>query len=309
MMEKQPRRENRQEQSHRFFDHEPLYQYIPVSQQEPGKTRPSIDDVRYVLTKIMWPRLVVLRVHHVLSASLPLMNLAHTGTCRVILDDVMCVVSPLGWMLHGIRLLINVVALLQHLFDVWTTEDKPILGEVYSNTPLKIRGTQFGNDLLWIIGALLPSSIIYTAALLGLDILWLASRSWIEITHLYLHANRSEMGEEVDLEQKKFLLNLLNLVSISAIATIKNFVLPAYMPLLAINPVLLFTFSLLSLAVTIICHLVGQYLEQKDTSSLDAGIQNTHKSERQISSVSFFKKPIALDKTEANQEIGIACVQ
>ena len=308
MMEKQPRRENRQEQSHRFFDREPLYQYIPVSQQEPGKTCPSIDDVRSVLTKIMWPRLVVLRIHHVLSASLPLMNLTHTGTCGIILDDVMCVVSPLGWMLHGIRLLINVVALLQHLLDVWMTEDKPYWGEVYTNTALKIRGTQFGNDLLWIIGATASSSLSSTAALLGLDMLWLASRLWIEITRLYLHADSSTVGEEIVLEEKKFFLNLLNLMSISAIAIIKNFVLPTYMPLLAVNPVLLFMFSLLSLAVTIICHLVGQSLEQKDTSSLNVGIQAVHQRGRQLHAVSFFKKPASLDNTETNQEIGTACV-
>lgn len=291
-MEKQLRREASASWSQNaFFNREPLYQYDTASIQASDGLQSSLDNIRSVFTKIMWPRLVVLRIHHVLVASLPLMNLSHDGTCGVILEDAAFILSPIGWMLHGIRLLINAMELLQQMFGTWLESKKNISNEQPRvNEHIQSKGTQIGNDCIWVLSALAPATLSYNVALLMLDIAWLTSRSWLELNRLYQNIDSPETADKILLIQRKFILSLVNLLSISGMTITKNHLLPMMMPVMAFNPILLFSFSFLSLLITIISRLLEKYLEDE--------ILNTRQTERPVESnlasqltvVSFFKK-------------------
>ena len=248
-----------------FFNQERVCQYIPLTTQQPDKTASTIDEIKRFITKFLWPRLVVIRTRHVLVALMPLLNLAQDGTFGGILDAASSVLSPLGWVLHGLRLLINAVQLLQRLIE----EDQPLAYLIRVDKQLKSTGTEIGNDLIWIFAALAPASVSFTMAFFLVDIVWLGVLAGIEIrrlTHLRDDIDptstngREGLIQAIALEQKKFILNLINLISITAIVIMKTFIVPMFAPVLATNLVLLLVFAALSLAITILTHLLGQQL-------------------------------------------------
>ena len=257
-----------------FFYHERLCQYEPYTEQH-GSYSLSIDNCRRYITASIWPRLVVIRVKHVLSALLPLLNLAEDGTCSIILNGASSILSPLGWVLHGIRLLINTHQLLQKAVTNDQVKNAEKLPELYSpaGTHLQNHGVSMGNDLIWVLSSIAPNTIHFTCAFFVIDILWLSGRAWVEMARINQSFDSIDPTDDCILVDKltkewiwaqhKFLLNLTNLVSISAISIIKNFVLPTAFPALALNPLCLLTLSLLSLAITIVTHLIGQELERQ----------------------------------------------
>ena len=80
--------ENRHhEQRDRFFQHERLCQYVPCLDQT-ERSFLSSDACRQLISQLIWPRLVVIRVKSVLAALMPLMNLTDDGTFGVCLHGV-----------------------------------------------------------------------------------------------------------------------------------------------------------------------------------------------------------------------------
>lgn len=282
-----------------FFNQERLCQYVPWSQQQSGQPASSIDGFRRILTKLLWPRLVVIRTRHVLVALMPLLNLAQDGTIGGVLDAASSVLSPLGWVLHGIRLLINTVQLLQRLIE----EDQPLAYLIRVDKQLKSTGTEIGNDLIWIFAALAPASVSFTMAFFLVDIVWLVVLAGIEIkrlTHLRddidptLINGRERLTQAIGLEQKKFILNLINLVSITAIVIMKTYILPMFAPVLATNPVLLLVFAALSLAITILTHVLGQQLVCEQQFEVPVSEEQGMSSGKKTQ-MGFFKNPNHLD--------------
>ena len=232
------------ERHDRFFNHERVCQYVPYFDQ--NNTPPFMtDECRRIIGLLIFPRLVVIRVKSVLAALMPLLNLTDDGTFGVVLHGVSSILSPLGWVLHGLRLLINTLQLLLTAIpDTWLNDaEKGLAWHDRVGMTVRHHGVAMGNDLIWISSALAPSSIRFTCAFFVVDIVWLSARAWLEMTRLKelidsanaAMDNRllAEITNDLSIEKQKFLLNLANLVSISAIAITKNFVLPSILPVLA----------------------------------------------------------------------------
>ncbi len=318
----QPRRESQahflrnespvgHEQRDHFFYHERLCQYAPYAEQHDV----YIDKCRRYITACIWPRLVVIRVKHVLSALMPLLNLADDGTCGTILSGVSSILSPLGWVLHGLRLLINTLQLVQESIPGEGVDHSEKTQGWYTRvgTHVQNHGVAMGNDLIWVLSSIAPATIRFTCAFFVIDILWLSGRAWLEmarLNHLFDSIDATadnillaELTKEWVFEQRKFLLNLANLVSLSAITITKNFVLPTVLPALALNPLLLLTLSLLSLAITIASHLLGKELARQKQSSTREETDRPIISDRNTTRLSFFRNPEPLNEENFRQTI------
>jgi hypothetical protein len=301
-----------------FFYHERLCQYAPYTEQDDLSVL-SIDKCRRYITACIWPRLVVIRVKHVLSALMPLLNLADDGTYGTMLRGVSSILSPLGWVLHGLRLLINTLQILQQTIPgEWVNHAEKMQG-LYARvcTHVQTHGVAMGNDLIWVLSSIAPATIRFTFAFFVMDILWLSGRAWLEmarLNHLFDSIDATadnillaELTKEWVFEQRKFLLNLANLVSLSAIAITKNFVLPTILPALALNPLLLLTFSLLSLAITIASHLLGQELARQKQCHASEETDRPIVSGRNSTRLDFFRNPPPLNEEDIRQPINATC--
>ena len=276
-MEKQPHRESKysffQQDTSRIFAQkdslfyrERLCQYVPTSFSNPMNTDKSyIDELKRILSKLLWPRLVVVRIRRVLAALMPLLNLDNDGTFGILLHDISSVLSPIGWVLHGLRLLINIVYLLQCAIDeVWITKAENVQ-ELQDTRTEKLHrtGVELGNDLIWIRAALATASLEYALVFFLVDILWLAFRAWIAIGRQKpLNGETSKKDENTF--YAKLALNLFNVISISALTIMKNFILPTLLPSLALNPVLGLFFALSVLMITILSNQIEQHLERQN---------------------------------------------
>ncbi len=306
------------EQRDRFFQQERLCQYAPYLDQT-EQSFLSSDACRQLISHLIWPRLVVIRVKSVLVALMPLMNLTDEGTFGVCLHGVSSVLSPLGWVLHGLRLLINTLQLLQLAIpDGWISDvEKEVDWPTRVGAHVQHHGVAMGNDLIWALAAIAPTSLRFTCAFLVVDVLWLSGRAWFEMERLkglcdafdvtIDNPKLRELTKALAQEQRKYILNLVNLLSISAIAILKNFVLPSVLPVLAVNPWLLFALSLLSLVITIASHLLGKALAAQNPCSAHDETDRTSLSIRRTSPLSFFGDLQPLNEEDLCQPTNATC--
>ena len=289
-----------QEPRYRFFNHERLCQYVPYFDQ--NNASPSLtDECRRVIGLLIFPRLVVIRVKSVLTALMPVLNLTDDGTYGMMLHGASSVLSPLGWLLHGLRLLINTLQLLMTAIPgTWLHDAEK--GQAWHDrvgVAVQRHGVAMGNDLIWILSALAPNTIRFTCSFFAVDIVWLSARACLEMARLKglmdsanaAMDNRllAEITNDLSIERKTCLLNLENLVSISAIAIMKNFVLPTVLPVLALNPLLLLALSLLSLVITIASHLLGQSWAKQKSQHANEGSDRPTVSNGNTSPIVFFQ--------------------
>ena len=265
-MEKQPHQDKMHQPKDGFFYHERLCQHVPFFKQIQPPTSMT-DACRYAITRLFFPRLVIIRARHVLETLMPILQLDHNGVFGLMLQDVGLVLSPIGWVLHGLRLLINIIELLQAMLSIGINDtDNAQTWHARIEATLQRRGTAIGNDLIWVLAAIAPNNLLFTCVFLMVDILWLTARVGIKMQRLsesrhgieiikdsYL---MSKIEKKTDEEWHIFLLNLTSLLSINAISIIKNFILPTVFPMLAVNSWLLLVCGLLSLVITISSHLL-----------------------------------------------------
>ena len=275
-MEKQPRREsqhfffqqdvNRISQKDNPFYRERLCQYVPTPFFYPmNKDKLYVDEFKRIISKLLWPRLVVVRIRHVLAALMPLLNLAGDGTLGILLHDNSSVLSPIGWVLHGLRLLINIVYLLQCLINNDGIAKADGAQELQDSRTEKLqrRGVEVGNDLIWILAAVATASCECAVVFFLIDILWLAFRAGVAIERQKL-PNGESSKTDLDAIYAKLALNLFNVISISTLTIVKNFILPMLMPSLALNPVLGLVFALSVMMITILSNQMEQFLERQN---------------------------------------------
>jgi hypothetical protein len=228
-----------QEPRDRFFNHERLCQYVPYFDQ--NNVSPSLtDECRRIIGLLIFPRLVVIRVKSVLAALMPLFNLTDDGTFGTMLHGASSVLSPLGWVLHGLRLLINALQLLMTAIPGAWLNDAEIVRTWHDRVGVTVQrhGVAMGNDLIWILSALASNTIRFTCAFFVVDIVWLSARAWVEMARLKGLINSAkaamdnrllaEITNDLSVEKQKFLLNFASLVSINAIAILKGFIALRY---------------------------------------------------------------------------------
>ena len=254
----------------RFFQQERVCQYEPYSDVNASPVL-FFDGCRQLIKPLIWPRLVVIRVKHVLTELMPLLNLTEEGAFGVCLHGVSSVLSPIGWVLHGLRLLINLLALIQHA--IGAGNDRTWFER--AGESLHHHGVTMGNDLIWVVGAIVPNTAYFTCGLLVVDLFWLFLRAEfdkkaVSLTPEENTAQHHAWMKKLRIESQKFSLNLVSLLSINAVGMLKHFILPAYFPVLATNPLLLLALSLLSLAITIASHVFGLALSEQVTNVSEA---------------------------------------
>ena len=312
-MEKQPHQDKMHLHKDSLFYHERLCQHVPFFKQ----TKPSTsmtDACKTVITTLLFPRLVIVRARHVLAALMPILNLEQDGAFGVILQGVGVVLSPIGWVLHGLRLLINVIELLQQaMLSAETNDtDKTLTWHERVGGHALRCSTAIGNDLIWMIAAIVPESLVFTCVFLIVDVLWLSGRAWLKmqrlnalpdgvdsITDSHLLLEQTKKSAE---EWQVFLLNLASVLSISAITIMKNFILPTFFPILALNPLVLLAFSVLSLAITITCHLLEK--AWVESSSCDE-----KKEKNKITTLPFFGELHPSNEEDMAQSMNLTCAR
>lgn len=301
----------------RFFQTKRLGE--PISYLDGGIESESFfssDACRHLISQLMWPRLVVIRVNHVLTSMLPLMHLTPDGVLGVFLHDASTILSSLGWILHGLRLLINALELLQLIILDGFIDDTrlQLTGYVRVDAHIHKQGIELTNDLIWVLGAIAPTNVQFTCAFLLVDIVWLSGRAWWEMNRLKGlceidaatdHSKLLERLNELAYEREKFILNLVALMSMSAITLLKNGVLPIISQALAVNPYMLLACHLLSLAITMTNHFYGKSLaEQKSCARHE--FNKTPVSGFKVHQT-FFGKPQSLNEEEVGPPINTMC--
>ena len=109
------------------------------------------------------------------------------------------------------------------------------------------------------------------------------------------------MAKQIAYEQKKLIINLGQLLAISTVIIVRSFVLPALMPVLATNPIMLLICASLILTLTLINHYLSQQLaEQKPPELIEEKI-NTSQA-RVTSRDTFFKTSLRTVKTKSPTE-------
>ena len=235
----------------------------------PNVPHASMDQAKHFIAQLLWPRLVIVRIRQVFVTLIPLI---HLDTFQFFLNQTAYALISLGWALHGLRLFINAVQLLQQLIPgVWMSDtEKKLDWWVRLQTQLSQSKTQIGNDLIWCGSALAPATFNFTILFLCIDLVWVVYRSGVELdrlSHLRLNQHdehiQQQIGTLIAYEQKKLILNSLYVISISSMGIIKNFLMPALLPILATNPIFLLLLTSLVLSITVTDHVLNQWLEHQ----------------------------------------------
>lgn len=250
----------------RFFQPERSCQYAPTV-----PSYFSLDTCRALINQLIWKRLALIRINHVL---LSLMNLTDNRALGALLNSISSILIVFGWALHGHRLLINTFEFVQRImFEEWIGDiETKLVGYGSVEAHMCKQGITLTNDLMWVLVTNAPSNVLFTSAFLWVDLVWVSGRAWCEMSRLQdlckevdgvtNHPMFNEQMNELVHERKKFILNLASLISLSAITLLKNVVLPILFHALAVNPALLLACNLLSLTITILSPLFSGTLAE-----------------------------------------------
>jgi hypothetical protein len=241
------------------------------------------------------PRVFASRSKGVLIDSIPL--LAHWKSYSFALTWINEFAEPLiillGWIFHGFRILLTLVHLAQHTIPgPWMSKyEKEISGYARFKMNFSMYWFQLTNDIIWIGTTLATSNMLVYALLTVLEAFVAIIQSLIEINRLQAVLNRlhltasfsgSSLNENsevescknflelsISFEQKKMLLRIVTIISINGLIILKT-ILPLLIPSLALNPIIPFVLAALLLTITLVCYLIGKWLEkQKPVDKLE----------------------------------------
>ena len=269
------------------FTNQLIYQYVESLTKKTSSSRPDIKIKRFI-SKFIWPRLVAIRIRTVLVTLISVINIVHQEGLLNGLSYVQLCLGILGWLLHALRLLINLLRLLMCCIpgDESSSPEQKLTWQTRLQTELTASQIELGNDLLWIATILTPSThIAASVALMLVDIAWIVYCGYSELAKLNRFKSdveqtiRSELispQEQPDIEvcqdhlqkritytQKKLILSLLTTISTTALAFLRIVIMPSLLPMFVANPFLLLGFALLSLVITLASHFVGAWLKQE----------------------------------------------
>jgi len=274
------------------------------------------EEVKSAISSCMWPRLLVLRLKHLVLTTRPLLS-SFKGYSNLI-ENLDQLASPLlylfGWLFHGGRLLLNLMSLFEHVVPgAWMSEEEETLGwQVRLTAQLECNWVELVNDMIWIISITTPESLFFLvgislveAVITGLQSLFEIIRiqelqhgtahtvqihSFLDVAREDSIASQRHLEQCLFHEQKKLILRIISLASITTMTLLKT-ALPLFNPGIAANPIIPFVFALSTLAVTVICHLLGKWLEsQKPCDEIKEEISLTKHQEPMFSiKHTFFK--------------------
>lgn len=232
--------------------------------------------IKRVISSSIWPRIVVMRCRLLIESALPLIADGHWELIDETINQTRLILRYLGFMMHGVRLLIDLAVSLETL-----------LSEEFALEGIQqhVAHTWFElcNDAIWIISATTPSDYLAVSCLLMvLELGLIAIRAWIEINRLSsfnaafgneLEGSALDSDEAVELSllkthaeamlthtYKRFILNFSVTLTTTAIFFLKAVIVPSVSMTLAINPVVPFIFAALALSISLISHFISQHI-------------------------------------------------
>lgn len=252
--------------------------------------------IKRVISRSIWPRILVMRCRILIDSALPLIENGHWELVDETLTQTRLALRYLGFIMHGLRLLINIAVSLEILISE---------GFFLEGIQQHIAHTWFEvcNDAIWIISAITPSTYLAVSCLLMvLELGLIAIRAWIELNRLssYNSAFANALGNPaLDPEEiaelsllkahteamlihtyKKFFLNFGVTLTTTAIFILKAMIIPSVSMTLAVNPVVPFIFAGLALAISLINHFISQHIDEdkpkikiKDLSVVQASVR------------------------------------
>jgi len=285
-----------------------IHQYVQSITKKTASGTPDVN-IKSFISKSIWPRLVLMRIRAVFVTLIPLIHLTNQDDILDGLSHVQLFLSILGWVLHALRLLINLLSLLMSclLGDLFSWSDKKSAWQTCLKIELTESWKELGNDLLWVMTTLTSSiHIALSVTLMLVDIAWVVYCGYAELARLNqfkkgfeqrrysgsisqekltdLESCQDNLQKRLAYTQKKLIVSLLTTISTTTLAFLRT----ALMPSIATNPILLLGFALLSLVITLASHFIGEWLKRERPPEKIAALEKNY-SLTMASRITFFK--------------------
>jgi hypothetical protein len=249
------------------------------------------EEINHAIGSVLWSRVFLQRTQHLILTTIPFASsLKNYESVVKNLDHwVSPLFSSLGWLFHGGRLLLNLMYLFEHVIPgKWMSPEEKALGwQIRLKAHLQRLWVEIVNDAIWVVSTLIPAYIFFSVAICVFETIVTGLQSLIEITRIkrlqrelseYSSSPASSVEEDTDKvaaqqflkqclthEQKKLILRIVNLISITAFTILKA-ALPVLVPSLAVNPIIPMAIALSILAMTALCHLISKWLDSQKPS-------------------------------------------
>lgn len=244
---------------------------------QPKRATNNIEhQVRRLISRSIWPRILIARCRLLLATAIPLMINGHWDMVEQVLSFIRTAVHYLGFFLHGLRLLIN----LAHLMKAITSSESAI-AELQQH--LTHSWFELFIDTQWIMSVLIPSNYIeVSCALMILELVFIVIRSLLEaqrISHCIKKIDDAINQQDLKPEQldelmrakthaeemlqhiyKKLALNFGVTLLSTCLFVFRNVLLPAMVVSVA-NPLIPFIFAAIALSISVANHYLNQYLD------------------------------------------------
>lgn len=234
--------------------------------------------IRRLISRSIWPRILIVRCRLLLSTAIPLMINGHWDMVEQVLSFIRAALHYLGFFIHGLRLLMN----LAHLMKAVISSESAI-AEIQQH--LMHSWFELFTDTQWIISALIPSNYLeVSCALMILELVFITIRSWLEVQRIFhcikkindainqqdlKHEHldelmRAKTHAEVMLQHtyKKLALNFGVTLLSTCLFAFKNILLP-FIAVSVANPLVPCIFAALTLSISIANHYLNQYVDKQ----------------------------------------------
>ena len=285
-----------------FLTQEAFNYFSAIQQKKPtyGMER----KIRRLISRSIWPRILVARCRALIATALPLFVHGHWKFLEHILSFIRSVLHYLGLLLHGLRLMMNAAHLIQGTIS--TDSGFDALFQYLSHSWFELF-----TDIQCIISALTPSDyLVLSCSLMVLELAFIAVRAWNEAQRIRNHIKiinaairnqelqpdtlnellRAKAHAEAMLAHtyKKLALNFGVTLLTTSLFFIKSVLLPLAMVSVAANPFMSFIFAVVALLVSVMNHYLNQYIDKEKPKT------PMHNESRR--DLFFYKKPAPMSK-------------
>ena len=246
---------------------------------QPKRSAYNIErQIRRLISRSIWPRILIARCRLLLSTVIPLIVDGHWEFLEYVLTFVRTALLYLGFLMHGLRLFMNIAQMMKALIS-----SDSVFTELQQH--LTHSWFELFTDSHWIISALTPSDYLaLSSTFMVLELGLLAMRAWIEsrrVSDCIKAINdaikkpdlqpdhldellRAKTHAEAMLQHtyKKLAINFGVTLLSAGLFAFKNILLP-FIAVSVVNPLVPFIFAALAFAISIANHYLNQYVDQQ----------------------------------------------
>ena len=244
---------------------------------QPKRSAYNIErQIRKLISRSIWPRILIARCRLLLSTVMPLIVDGHWEFLEYVLTFVRTALLYLGFLMHGLRLFMNIAQMMKALIS-----SNSVFTELQQH--LTHSWFELFTDSHWIISALTPSDYLtLSSTLMVLELGLIAMRAWMEsqrLSHCIKAINdaikkpdlqpdhldellRAKTHAEAMLQHtyKKLALNFGVTLLSAGLFAFKNILLP-FIAVSVVNPLVPFIFAVLAFSISIANHYLNQYVD------------------------------------------------